>query len=121
MTLRTHRRICWTVIVVASVYLVGWSAVELRGHVMAKSLKTLHAEAVQKFRDGDCKGACEICNVLEERKGGPVLAHALRGAIFESQNKLIEAEIQYTAAHDLGDEIAAGSCARVKRKREGVK
>lgn len=85
---------------------------------METTVKTLQAEAVKKLAADDCAGVLDVCLSLEAKRGGPVIAHALRGAVFEKQGRFIEAEIQYLAAYNLEDHVAAGSAARVRRKAQ---
>ena len=123
MTLRTHRRICWAVIVVATVYLVGWSAYCLGEWNMARSVKGLQAEAAVAIAAENYDDAFAACRELDKKKpNGYKLACAIRGECFDHMGQLPEAFVQYQAAGDLGDTVAASSAADVlKRMQKGGK
>lgn len=119
MTLRTHRRICWSVIVVATVYLVGWSVVTIqqgRDEAMARSIKGLRAEAELAIAAKDWPAVDVACAALQKKKGGPVHAHALRGQMFQLEGKIEAAKEEYRAAYGLGDVTAGGSLAYLNKR-----
>jgi len=94
-----------------------------REESMAKSVKTLRSDAEKCIAADDYEGAFAACRELDTKKpDGRKAACAIRGECFDRLERLPEAFVQYQAAGDLGDNVAASSAADVlKRMQKGGK